>query len=149
MGPGQHQADGVALPPSDGAQVAGAPGKAAPLFDPSVLDDMRADFSDSAVVGQFARDFCASLEGKIDRLERRMQAGDTTGAVDGVVSVSTSAAMVGAVRLTQVALGIQRLMAEDKPDDARHSLALLRACATDTVAEIRRAVPEARSAATP
>jgi HPt (histidine-containing phosphotransfer) domain-containing protein len=103
---------------------------------------MRGDFPDPSVVGRFARDFCASLDGKIDRLEARLQGGDLLGAADAVLSITTSSAMVGAVRLTQAALRIQHLVAAGSLEDAHHSLALLRACAAATVAEIGRALPD-------
>lgn len=108
---------------------------------PAVLEDMRSDFDDPAVVNRFAHDFCSTLGGKIDRLDVRLRGGDAMGAADAVLSVTTSSAMVGAVRLTQAALRMQRLIAADDLDEALHSLALLRACAADTVAALGRSYP--------
>lgn len=119
-----------------------APGKAAPLVDPTVLADMRRDFSDPAVVLRFVRDFSATLEGKLERLALRIEAGDATGAEDAVLSVTTSAMMVGAVRLNQAARAIHRMIAADDLHGARRSAALLRACATDTLRELRAGYPD-------
>lgn len=116
---------------------------------PAVLEDMRSDFDDPAVVSRFAHDFCATLEGKIDRLDVRLQGGDAMGAADAVLSVTTSSAMVGAVRLTQASLRMQRLIAADDLDDALISLALLRACAADTVTELERVYPKGSTGTAP
>lgn len=148
-GPGQHQDSGTAPPRSEAVPATGAPGKAAPLLVPAVLEDMRSDFDDPAVVNRFAHDFCSTLGGKIDRLDVRLRGGDAMGAADAVLSVTTSSAMVGAVRLTQAALRMQRLIAADDLDEALHSLPLLRACAADTVAALGRSYPVGSAGAAP
>lgn len=135
--------DGAAPLPDDAAPSLDAPGKAAPLVDPSVLGDMARDFSDPAVVLRFARDFSATLEGKLERLELRIGAGDATGAEDAVLSVTTSAMMVGAVRLNRVAGAIHRMITAGDLDGARRAVALLRACAADTLRELGVDYPEA------
>ena len=142
--------DGAAPLPHDAAPSLDAPGKAAPLVDPSVLGDMARDFSDPAVVLRFARDFSTTLEGKIERLGLRVEAGDAAGAEDAVLSVTTSALMVGAVRLDRAARAVQRMIAAHDLDGARRAIALLRACAADTLGELRARYPEAPGpAATP
>ncbi|MHA7217779.1 Hpt domain-containing protein [Arthrobacter sp. MDT1-48-3] len=133
--PGQHQ-EGTALPQGDAVRVPDAPGRAAPLLDLDVLRDMERDFPDTFVVERFARDFSETLEGKIDRLEAWLQDGDPMAAQDAVLSVTTSAAMVGATRLKQAALATQRFLAADDLGAAQRSVALLRGCATDTVREL-------------
>ncbi|BBE24009.1 hypothetical protein MN0502_28920 [Arthrobacter sp. MN05-02] len=132
--PGQHQAG--APPQGDAVRVPDAPGKAAPLLDLDVLRDMERDFPDTFVVERFARDFSETLEGKIDRLETWLQDGDPIAAQDAVLSVTTSAAMVGAMRLKHAALATQRFLAAGDLGAARRSVALLRGCATDTVREL-------------
>jgi HPt (histidine-containing phosphotransfer) domain-containing protein len=105
---------------------------------------MRRDFSDPSVVERFARDFCGSLMGKIDRLDGRLQDDDVMGAEDAALSLTTSAAMVGAVRLAQAAGATQRSISAGSLEDARRSLARLRACGTDTVSELQDGYPEHR-----
>lgn len=130
--------DGAA-PRRDAARFLDAPGTAAPLVDPSVLADMARDFSDPDVVSRFARDFSATLGGKVDRLELRIEAGDTVGAEDAVLSITTSAMMVGAVRLYQSARTVHRTITSDDVDvdGARRAVVLLRACAVETLGELR------------
>ncbi len=132
------------MPLHDAVRVPDAPGRAAQLLDPDVLRDMRRDFSDPSVVERFARDFCDSLAGKIDRLDGRLQDDDAMGAEDAVLSVTTSATMVGAVRLAQAAGATQRSIRAGSLEDARRSVARLRACAADTVSAFQDSRPEHR-----
>lgn len=125
--------DGAARVPDDAA---------APLVDPAVLADMTRDFSDPVIVHRFAQDFSATLEGKLDRLELRLAAGDATGAEDAVLSVTTSARMVGALRLDRAAGAIHGMITADDLHGARGGLVMLRVCSTDTIAELRAAYPE-------
>ncbi len=102
---------------------------------------MERDFSDPGVVQRFARDFSVSVPEKIDRLDRAILAGNLTGALDAVTGVATSAVMVGAIRLSQAALATQRLIVGEGLEAAARSVALLRACAADTVRELQEAYP--------
>ena len=134
--------DGAAPLLHDAAPTLDAPGKAAPLVDPSVLGDMARDFSDPAVVLRCVRDFSATLEGTLERFELGIEAGDATGAEDAVLSVTTSAMMAGAVRLDQAARAVQRMITAHDLDGARRAIALLRACAADTLGELRAGYPD-------
>lgn len=125
--------DGAAPLPDDAAAL---------LVDPAVLADMTRDFSDTVVVRRFARDFSATLEGKLDRLELRIADGDATGAEDAVLSVTTSARMVGAMRLDRAARAVHGTITAGDLEGARSGLAALRACATDTLGELRATYPE-------
>ncbi|MHA7240247.1 hypothetical protein [Arthrobacter sp. TMS1-12-1] len=145
-GPDQYQArypaGGAARLPDDAGQPLAGSGTAAPLVDPTVLADMVRDFSDPAVVARFAQDFCATLEGKIERLESRLRDGDAPGAEDAVLSVTTSALMVGAVRLHHAARATHRLIGAADIEGARRTLALLHACAAGTLRELRAGYPD-------
>ena len=98
---------------------------------------MQRDFSDPTAVRQFARDFCADLPVKLDRLDLRLADGDAVGAEDAVLSVTTSAAMVGASRLGQAGRATRRLIRTGNLEGARRTVTLLRACAADTVRELQ------------
>ncbi|MHA7208571.1 hypothetical protein [Arthrobacter sp. MDT1-65] len=139
--PGQHQERGVA-PLGGDADVPDASGKAMDILDPRVLQEMERDFSDPAAVHRFARDFCAGLAGKIDRLDLRLAEGDSRGAEDAVLSVTASSSMVGALRLVQAGRATHRLIVAGNLDGARRTVALLRACAAATVGELRDIHPE-------
>lgn len=135
--PGQHQGSGTPPLPDDAGDARDVTGKAAPLLDLRVLRDMEQDFADPSVVERFAQDFLATLEEKIGRLALRLQEGDETGAQDALLSLTTSSVMVGAERLTQAALTVQRFISAGDLDEGRLSFALLRACAAETEDELR------------
>lgn len=98
---------------------------------------MERDFADVGVVQQFVRDFSATLEQKLDRLAVHLDEGDPLGAYDAVLSIATSAAMVGALRLTQAAFASERLIEANDLNGAQRSLSALRACGADTVNALR------------
>lgn len=139
-------------PPSEPHQDAAAatnhddvvhgPATAGPaVVDPGVLRAMEGDFTDRTVVAQFAHDFCDSLDGKIDRVDRLLGSGDVAGAADAVHSVTTSSMMVGALELTRVALEVQGLITGDTLEAARRALPGLRSSAALTAGELRANYP--------
>jgi len=131
--PGSHQEYRTAAPA--GISVLGT---AAPLLDRRVLEDMERDFPDSTVVARFADDFCATLQGKLDRLGAALGGGDRVDAHDAVLSLTSSAAMVGAQRLSQAARATERQIAAGDLEAAARSLALLCGCGIETRQELQR-----------
>lgn len=122
---------------TDHDDVVHGPATAGPaVVDPGVLRAMEDDFTDRTVVAQFAHDFCDSLDGKIDRVDRLLDSGDVAGAADALHSVTTSSMMVGALQLTEVALGVQDLITGDTLEVARRALADLRVSAAITTREL-------------
>lgn len=115
-----------------------APGTAAPLLDPRVLQDMERDFPNSTVVERFAHDFCDTLGAKLDRLSTSVASGDVQAAQDAVLSLTSSAAMVGAQRLCQAARSAERQIAAADLEAAGRALPLLRACSAKTQQELER-----------
>ncbi len=136
-GPDQEQ-EAPAITAEDAVLCVDAPGTAAPLLDLRILQDMERDFSDVAVVRQFADDFCATVEDKLDRFATTAECGNLLGAQDAVLSLTASAAMVGAPRLTRAAQAAGRQLAANDLQAAMRSLALLRACSAETRRELRR-----------
>lgn len=136
---GSDQEHETATAPTDAAAQASALRSAAPLLDLQVLEDMERDFPDSAVTERFAGDFCATLEAKLERLTTALECNDAAGAHDAVLSLTSSAAMVGARRLNQAALTTEKHVAADDLRAAGRSLPLLRACGAETQQELQRA----------
>ncbi|WDF32967.1 Hpt domain-containing protein [Arthrobacter agilis] len=128
--------------PSGGRREHATPG---PLLAPDVLAEMDADFGDPAVVVRFVRDFRSILPSRVERLERRLDDGDPGGAEDAALSLATSSAMVGAVRLERISRSVQHALEEDGLDAARRSLDPLRLCATETLGEMLRLWPDSAS----
>lgn len=129
--------------PAAGERAAPSGDSSTPLLDPSVLQDMEREFSDSGVVPRFARDFSVSLGDKIDRLERRLEDGDVLAARDAVVSLSTSADMVGAGRLGELARAALDVLSDPGSDAGANLLLItrLRTCAAETLRELELSYP--------
>lgn len=126
-----------------GERAALSGGTPTPLLNPSVLRDMEREFADSAVVPRFARDFSVSLGDKIDRLDSRLRAGDVLAAQDAAVSLSTSADMIGAERLGEVARAALDILLPPGSDAGANLLLItrLRTCAAETLRELELSYP--------
>lgn len=129
--------------PAAGERAALAGGTSTPLLNPSVLQDMEREFSDSGVVPRFARDFSVSLGDKIDRLDSRLLDGDVLAAQDAVISLSTSADMIGAERLGEVARAALDVLFNPGSDAGANLLLItrLRTCAAETLRELEISYP--------
>ncbi|THJ68475.1 Hpt domain-containing protein [Arthrobacter echini] len=140
--PSDSHRDAAATPANDDVEGgSAAPGPGATVVDPAVLRAMEDDFADKAVVARFARDFCESLGGKLDRIERALGVKDAAGSADAIQSVTTSSMMVGAVQLTRMAVEVQDLMARGAMDSALLLMAKIRTSAADTITQLQAIYP--------
>lgn len=146
--PGEPRETGAAVG-SDAAPASAVPAGTAPLLEPEALQEMERDFSDTTVVERFAREFASTLVPRLDRLAERIGQGDALGAQDAVLSIASSAAMIGAVRLAGLARAVQRLLVEDDLDGASGSLGALRTCGDDTLGALHSGYPGSRGSAEP
>jgi HPt (histidine-containing phosphotransfer) domain-containing protein len=84
---------------------------ALPLLDPAALDRLRDELDDDEGVWKvFVRNFIAQLPQRTEKLRLALTTGDLPGSLDAVLSLKTSSQMVGADRLAQFALGLERLV---------------------------------------
>jgi HPt (histidine-containing phosphotransfer) domain-containing protein len=82
-----------------------------PLLDGSVLHRLREELDhDEGVWKVFIKDFVALLPSRIESLRHAMTTGDTAGAITAVLSLKTSSQMVGAERLADLTLDVERLI---------------------------------------
>jgi histidine phosphotransfer protein HptB len=82
---------------------------ALPLLDPAALDRLRDELDDDEGVWRvFVRNFIAQLPDRTEKLRLALTTGDLAGSLDAVLSLKTSSQMVGAERLAQFALGLER-----------------------------------------
>ncbi|GAC1371509.1 MAG: hypothetical protein NVSMB43_07550 [Pseudarthrobacter sp.] len=96
------------MAPSDGA--------GRPLVDPSVLDRLRDELAeDAGYCTVFVGNFIDYLPVRIGKLRLALTTGDLPGAVDAVLSIKTSSQMVGAERLADLAMDLERSIREDSP----------------------------------
>lgn len=84
---------------------AGHRGGNAPLLDPSVLAELDEDVPGAAT--RFASAFIRLWDSRSSRLEQAPRSGDPAAALDAVLSVKSSSALAGALRLSSHAAGLE------------------------------------------
>ena len=72
-------------------------------MDPSALQDLGSQLDSPAVAKGFARDYTRMWDQRYQSLATSLDSGDETAALDAVLSLKTSSAMVGGVRLAELA----------------------------------------------
>ncbi len=83
------------------------------LVDPSVLEKLREELDDGdGLWAIFVRDFRQCLPHRTARLRLALTTGDLDGALNAVLSLKTSSQMVGAERLGELALNVERSIRE-------------------------------------
>ena len=106
-GPGSEAAAAGFLP-SGVAPVAGTPlsQEAAgllPLVDAAVLEELEDELAGSGLAQRFARDYAAMWDQRYARLATAVANQDRASALDAVISLKITSAMVGGLRLAKLA----------------------------------------------
>ena len=96
---------------------------APPLVDPAALQDLGAQLDSPAVAKGFARDYTRMWDQRYRSLASALERGDLAGSMDAVLSLKTSSAMVGGLRLAQLAGELENAL---RAGDMGHALSLLR-----------------------
>jgi hypothetical protein len=109
-------------------------GRHAPTLDPSVLAGLDEEVPGAAI--RFASAFIGLWGRRSSRLAEAVWAGDPVAALDAVLSVKTSAAMVGALRLSCRAAGLELALRAGAGDIALLCEDVL-ACGDETLSAIR------------
>lgn len=111
---------------------------------PTVLDDQRlrkmAEDTTRAVAEQFATDYHRMLPGRILRIGDAVRTGDREAALDAALSLKTSSALIGALRMELICARLQQAIeradsheAEKALQEARHHHPQLAAALANTV----------------
>ena len=95
---------------------------APPLVDPAALQDLGAQLDSPAVAKGFARDYTRMWYQRYRSLASSLERGDLAGSMDAVLSLKTSSAMVGGLRLAQLAGELENAL---RAGDMGHALTLL------------------------
>jgi hypothetical protein len=95
----------------------------APLVDPAALQDLGAQLDSPAVAKGFARDYARMWDQRYRSLASALERGDLAASMDAVLSLKTSSAMVGGLRLAQLAGELEDAL---RAADIAHALSLLR-----------------------
>ena len=93
--PGIASAAGAALP----QEAAGL----LPLVDAAVLEELDDELAGSGLAQRFARDYAAMWDQRYTRLAAAVKNQDSDSALDAVISLKITSAMVGGLRLAKLA----------------------------------------------
>lgn len=89
--------------PGSGAAPKATVQVVSPIVDPSALKDLESQLDSPAVAKGFARDYARMWDQRYQSLATSLDSGDETSALDAIPSLKTSSAMVGGVRLAELA----------------------------------------------
>ncbi|MDQ0117339.1 HPt (histidine-containing phosphotransfer) domain-containing protein [Pseudarthrobacter defluvii] len=98
---------GVSLPAAPGTAAGAFPSLEAagllPLIDAAVLEELEDELAGSGLAQRFARDYAAMWDLRLARLGTAVESQDEASALDAVISLKISSAMVGGLRLARLA----------------------------------------------
>ncbi|MET4133947.1 Hpt domain-containing protein [Pseudarthrobacter sp. PvP090] len=108
-----------------------------PLVDPSALQELGSQLASPAVAQGFARDYTNMWDRRYHSLATSLDSGDHAAALDAVLSLKTSSAMVGGVRLAQLARELEDAIRVRDADLARLLLREVADSGNETVDELQ------------
>lgn len=124
--------------PCGGAPVpAAADGAALPLVDPAALQELGSQLDSPAVAEGFARDYANMWDHRYQALATSLDTGDDAAALDAVLSLKTSSAMVGGVRLAELAGELEDAIRGRETHRARTLLRAVAESGNDTVDQLQ------------
>ena len=87
-----------------------ADGQALPLLDPAVLDGLEQEVGAREIARKFANDYAGMWVRRQHRLEVSVERGDRAAALDAVISLKVASAMVGGLRLADLAGALEAVL---------------------------------------
>lgn len=108
-----------------------------PLVDAQVLRDLEEELGNPTVARSFARDFTEVWEERHRKLADAVARGDVAASHDAVLSVKITSLMVGAARLAQLAVKLEKALCLGHLKDAPGVVAEIQDCGARTVRELR------------
>ncbi|MFJ6280528.1 Hpt domain-containing protein [Arthrobacter subterraneus] len=109
-----------------------------PIVSERIFTDLQADLEEPEATLRFLLNYLEMWDGRFTRLSAAVSAGNKERAMDAVLSVRTSARMIGALRLAQVATDIERHLLGGDTRGAALLLEDLEFCGRATMQELRR-----------
>nr|WP_201762434.1 Hpt domain-containing protein [Pseudarthrobacter psychrotolerans] len=126
------------------------------LVNPAVLERLREELDDDYTIWPvFVRNFISLLPTRLEKLRLTLTTGDLRGTLDAARSIRISGQMLGAERLADLALNLERSLREDPaqadparilPQLATHFLNPMRACALQTEFRLHQHLQHGRDA---
>lgn len=128
---------GAGLAPAAAKDTAEAKDTAPPLVDPTALQELGSQLESPAVAKGFARDYTNMWDRRYQSLASSLGSGDEAAALDAVLSLKTSSAMVGGVRLAGLARELEDAIRVRDADRARLLLQEVAESGHETVDELQ------------
>lgn len=108
-----------------------------PLVSREALDDLRHGIGAPEVYSEYVGRYLAMWPGRYQRLVTALGSGNEEALMDAVLSVKTSAGMLGALRLARLALDMTEAVREGRMDGVRARLDELELCGRLTMEQLR------------
>lgn len=108
-----------------------------PLLDSEVLKDMEEQLGGPEIPGAFARDYASLWDQRQGNLVAAMDREDRHGALDAVISVKVSSAMVGGAKISRLAETLEACIRSGDFPAGRALLGTVACYGSATVTEIR------------
>ena len=108
-----------------------------PIVDPSALQELGLQLDSPAVAKGFARDYTRMWDQRYQSLAMSLDSGNEAAALDAVLSLKTSSAMVGGVRLAGLARELEDAIRVRDMDLARSLLREVAESGNETVDELQ------------
>lgn len=108
-----------------------------PLVDPAALQDLGSQLDCPAVAEGFARDYTNMWDHRYRSLAKSLERGDEAAALDAVLSLKTSSAMVGGIQLAALATELEDAIRLRDDERARLLLHKVAESGNDTVDELQ------------
>lgn len=93
-----------------------------PLLDPAILDDLEKQIGDPETAQRFARDYARMWVRRQRTLTDAVERQDHEAALDAVLSLKNSSAMVGGVRLARLVETLEKAIRTEEALDSRRAL---------------------------
>ena len=110
---------------------------ATPLVDPAALQELGVQLESPAVAKGFARDYAKMWDQRYGVLSSAVVRCDQAAALDAVLSLKTSSAMVGGTRLAQLAGEVESALRDGDMDQAQSLLPAVAERGSETVDELQ------------
>lgn len=81
-----------------------------PLVDPDILEDLENQLNGPDLAVRFARDYAAMWDQRYSRLAAAVDSQDRASALDAAISLKITSAMIGGVRLAQLAETLEHVI---------------------------------------
>ena len=140
-GTADSSAKGVCVPASgrpDGMAHNESESAALPVLDLDVLHELEEDMGNTGVAHNFARDYIKIWDKRRTYLEASVEDDDAEAAMDAVLSLKNSAMMVGAARLAQLAVNLERLVKSGDLSAVRRLLPFVALTGEQTVSGLKQ-----------